>query len=373
MNIMRSFIVLAFFVFLFNSCSQSDSETKTNFSIKGEVSNVNDKWLYLKKISEGGLKTVDSVLVKDGSFNISGYTEAAELFLLAPKESRQMFRIFVTKGDLTLKGDIEKPMETEVTGSKEHDLFMTFFKSIDSKFSERSRKLSAKYYEAKSNKDNATMAEAMAENEKLMEERKNFIIDFVRKNNTSSVAAYLCLFELANYLKFEEIQELKNGLSGEAVKTPYFKELDSKLKVIENVQIGKVAPDFKLTNPDGKEIELKSFRGKYLLIDFWASWCRPCRMENPNVVKVYKQYKDKGLEILGVSLDNEKSKWVEAIEKDGISWAQVSDLKGWRSDVAKLYGVQSIPQTVLLDKDGKIIAKNLRGEELSKKMAELMP
>jgi peroxiredoxin len=136
--------------------------------------------------------------------------------------------------------------------------------------------------------------------------------------------------------------------------------------------VGATAPDIQLTGVDGKVIPLSSLRGKYVMIDFWASWCGPCREENPNVVKLYNAYKSKGFEIYGVSLDNNKEKWQKAIQADGLTWTHVSDLKGWQSAAGQAYGVQSIPATVLIDPKGRIVAKNLRGEALEKKVAELL-
>lgn len=134
---------------------------------------------------------------------------------------------------------------------------------------------------------------------------------------------------------------------------------------------GVEAPLFAGPNPEGETVSLESLRGKVVLIDFWASWCGPCRKENPNVVKVYEKYKDKGFEILGVSLDQKKDRWVQAIEADKLAWLHISDLKGWKSEYGQLYGVSSIPQTVLIDRDGKIIARNLRGPALEQKLAEV--
>ena len=139
------------------------------------------------------------------------------------------------------------------------------------------------------------------------------------------------------------------------------------------VSIGAEAPEIDLPNPQGKNVKLSSLRGKYVLIDFWASWCRPCRMENPNLVNAYAKYKSKGLEIYGVSLDREKGPWEAAIQQDGLSWIHVSDLQYWSSAAAKLYNVSSIPKSFLLDKQGKIIATDLRGPLLEQKLAELMP
>jgi peroxiredoxin len=137
--------------------------------------------------------------------------------------------------------------------------------------------------------------------------------------------------------------------------------------------VGVVAPDFTMNDPDGKPIQLSSLRGKVVMIDFWASWCAPCRQENPNVVKLYNQYHDKGFEILGVSLDRGKDEWIQAIKDDQLTWLHVSDLQFWQNAVARQYGVNSIPQTYLLDKEGKIIAKGLRSEQLAAKLGELFP
>ncbi len=147
--------------------------------------------------------------------------------------------------------------------------------------------------------------------------------------------------------------------------------LEQEMKRMENFTKGGEAPDFTQASPDGEDISLSDFRGSVVLVDFWASWCGPCRRENPNVVKLYEKYHDQGFDILGVSLDRDKKRWVKAIEQDELGWSHVSDLKGWQNEVAQLYGVRSIPHTVLLDREGKIIARNLRGEALERKLAEI--
>lgn len=135
--------------------------------------------------------------------------------------------------------------------------------------------------------------------------------------------------------------------------------------------VGGEAPNFTQPTPEGESVQLTDFRGKVLLVDFWASWCGPCRAENPNVVKVYNKYKDLGFEILGVSLDRSKDRWIKAINDDGLTWPQISDLKGWKNEVAQLYSIRSIPHTILLDREGKIIARNLRGRSLEEKLEEI--
>jgi thiol-disulfide isomerase/thioredoxin len=153
----------------------------------------------------------------------------------------------------------------------------------------------------------------------------------------------------------------------------YTKHLASQVQKAGATAIGKLAPDVNLVTPEGKQLALSSLRGKYVLIDFWASWCGPCRQENPNVVRLYQKYKDKGFDIYSVSLDDSKDKWVKAIAADGLPWKHVSDLKGWKSAAGVAYGVESIPQTLLLDPKGHIVAKNLRGPELEAKIASLLP
>ncbi|MCS7084647.1 MAG: TlpA disulfide reductase family protein [Bacteroidia bacterium] len=156
--------------------------------------------------------------------------------------------------------------------------------------------------------------------------------------------------------------------------TPNAQRFKQDLEKFGAVRLGRPAPEIVMASPEGKDLRLSSLRGKIVLIDFWASWCGPCRRENPNVVRVYEKFKHKGFEIFSVSLDQSKEKWVAAIQQDKLVWPNhVSDLKGWQSAAGKLYGVTSIPQTILLDREGKIIAKNLRGEALERKLEELLP
>ena len=170
-----------------------------------------------------------------------------------------------------------------------------------------------------------------------------------------------------SYLHYGDIfiEKYNNG------KAVYIQDLANQLDGARALQNGGVAPDFSAATPDGKELSLSELRGNYVLIDFWASWCGPCRKENPNVVRLYNKYHDMGFDILGVSLDNKKERWLAAIEKDGLTWHHISDLKGWKSGPAGIYGIRSIPSTILLDKEGKIIARNLRAHQLEGKLKEL--
>ena len=207
-------------------------------------------------------------------------------------------------------------------------------------------------------------------------EVKLILRSFISKKPNSYISL-LALNELANPESSVEISilvSLYNNLSEEMKKTDLGEYLGNQILKESRTAIGAVAPDFTQNDPNGKPIKLSDFRGKYVLIDFWASWCGPCRQENPNVVKAYNQFKNKNFEILGVSLDNPNAKtaWLNAIENDNLTWPQVSDLQGWQNKAALMYGVQSIPQNFLLDPKGVIIAKNLRGENLISTLSKLL-
>jgi peroxiredoxin len=203
-------------------------------------------------------------------------------------------------------------------------------------------------------------------------EQKQFVMDFTVSHPNSIVSAY----EIYNNFSY-------NPRAGQI--DSLFQELDTTVRVtyfgrlIENIvekakltAIGMPAPDFTNNDVNDKPISLSSFKGKYVLLDFWASWCGPCRLENPNVAKAFHKYHDKGFDILGVSLDDTKADWLQAIKKDGLDWIQVSDLKGWQASAASLYGVKGIPMNYLIDKSGIIVAKGLRGEDLEGKLAGLL-
>lgn len=205
--------------------------------------------------------------------------------------------------------------------------------------------------------------------------------DYIRNNPSSRILGYVFNTYVQNMgapvaAKLNPIIEL---LPDSFKLMPGVKDLQQRMKNAETfentVAIGKAAPDFTLNDPNGNPISLSSFKGKYVLIDFWASWCAPCRAENPTLVKAYEKYHGKSFEILGVSLDAEgaKEKWVKAIKDDGLTWPQISDLKYWKSEVVKLYGIQGIPLNFLIDPDGRIIARSLRGAALEQKLSEIFP
>lgn len=195
---------------------------------------------------------------------------------------------------------------------------------------------------------------------------------FINSHPKSIASIWLMMNELRSRLEPEEFRQLFESLDKSVQESQYGKSVTVYVKSLKANVLNVVADDFSQEDTKGQPVKLSSFRGKYVLVDFWASWCGPCRQENPNVVKAYNRFKDKNFTILGVSLDDNRERWLRAISQDGLAWTQVSDLRGWGNEVAVQYGVQSIPTNFLVDPAGKIIARNLRGEELEAKLEQLL-
>jgi len=204
----------------------------------------------------------------------------------------------------------------------------------------------------------------------LDKEMKKQLQDFARANNKTVVSPYLVI---RNSWQFElpDLEELLAAMDTSLNGSQYVLALKKRIEILKRVEIGQMAPDFTLNDTTGAPVALSSLKGRVLLVDFWASWCSPCRAENPNVVKAYQAYHKKGFDVLGCSFDQNREKWLKALRNDKLTWTHVSDLKGWGNAAGKLYGINSIPANVLLDKDQKIIGRNLRGADLMKKLEEI--
>jgi len=310
--------------------------------------------------------TIASGQAKEGVFTISGSVPEPGLYFLV-LHGEQPIYVYLENSNMQVTGTKTGIKSLKIEGSAAHKDFDQFQKVFNPLFAEINVAASNLQQSGYPNKE----AE-MRRYDSLVKRIQSEVESFVAQKKSSYVSPFVIL--VTSQLT-EDPSVLKN----------YFEMLDAPVRqsamgrnlqqVIANASIGAVGSpsiDFAQNDTEGRPVSLASFKGKYVLVDFWASWCRPCRQENPNVVKAYNKFKDKNFTVLGVSLDQDKAAWVKAIEKDNLAWTQVSDLLGWNNAVAQLYRVQSIPQNFLIDPDGKIIAKDLRGEDLEKRLCEIL-
>lgn len=364
---MRKIAFLLVIGVLLASCGKNNQYTVT-----GNIEGAGDGTALLQKVGKTGAETIDSVQVSDGKFQFTGTVENSELYLITINENRMPVALFLEPGNISVTGNIDSLKDAVVEGGELNKILKAFNDSIPSM--DRAQALQQEFMEARQAGDQQKMQALAAEYQSIMMAQQEYYHNFVRENNDNEVGAFLAL-NMARSLELDELEELVTSFEENIPGHPYVEELKEMLEPMkqqkaaeEAIQIGKVAPDFTLTDKDGNEVSLKDFNGKYVLLDFWASWCRPCRDEMPNVAKAYEKFGGEEFEVVGVSLDKTKEPWLKAVEEDNITWVQLHDPEG---EVADIYGVQAIPFTLLLDKDGVIIEKNLRGDALQEKLDEI--
>jgi peroxiredoxin len=359
------------------------------YIISGTVKGVADgKTVVLEKQDETGqLKPIDTVKIKDGKFTIKGSAKEPEIMLLQVEALQGKVPFILENGDIEVIVDKDSVQKTKLSGTFNNDIFSKFNVDVV-KFQKESQKKMmafqnanmAKMKAAQEAKDTITINKLMKEYQVIQKEGMDFYVKFAETNPKALISA-LIVDSMLNDPSVDLVRAKKifASFSPELKKYKPGKSIQSKLDKIAkpvavgtSTEVGTVAPDFSAPNPEGKSISLKESLGKVTIIDFWASWCNPCRAENPNVVAIYNEFHAKGLNIISVSLDKEVSKWKEAIAKDKLTWNQVSNLKFWEEPIALTYGVKSIPATFLLDAKGTIVAKDLRGAELKAKISALL-
>lgn len=366
---------------------------KDKYTISGTIEGLeNGKTIILETQDESGmgLKSIDTVKVENGKFVFEGKALEPAFHTLQIEGVQGKVPFILENGDIEIKVDKDSIQKTKVSGTYNNDEYVKFneeIKVIQKKLMDFQTKNMQAMNNAQQTKDTAVINGLMQEFSKIQEEVGNAskakYIGYAETHPKSLISALIIQGMLndpsadtkkaeAIYNGFEE--SLKNTKPGKAIKT--------KLAEMKNPAAAAPAPaapgasnwrsDFSAPNPEGKVISLKESLGKVTIVDFWASWCGPCRQENPNVVAIYNDLHSKGLNIIGVSLDKDKAKWKEAIAKDKLTWTHVSNLKFWDEPIAKQYGVESIPATFILDASGKIVAKDLRGDALRAKIVELL-
>ena len=373
---MQKILISLSVILLLSFCD--GNKKNSSFQLKGTLSDSKAETLYLEKLGSSKQVIIDSIILdENGNFEFTNYTPKIGFYRIKTNDKNFAMLVLDSADKVTITGSVKDLGNTfKVEGSPETTIFIEYnnlSKSRDIKLDSLNKAFQLLMETNKMDSKRMDSLSAIFETpyNSIINQSNILMVDKISKN-TNMYSSIMAIQALDPDKYSDLYKSLDAGLSK---KFPNDKNVIMFHEVVERMlstNIGQFAPEISLPSPDGKEIALSSLKGKLVLIDFWASWCGPCRKEMPNVVKIYSKFKNKGFEIYGVSLDQDKEKWMEAITKDGINWPQVSDLKYWDNVAARIYNVQGIPYTVLIDKDGKIIAKNLRGQELEKKIAEVL-
>ena len=371
---MKATIRVAVLLLIFSACNSqpSDSTQNGNIKISGKVNNKVEGEVTIEGIVDKKFAKIKSIeLNEDNTFMTNLTVNEPGLYRINFFNKQLAFLVLDEKHDeVTVTADGNKPDGVlEINGSKDTEYLMEVQK-IRAGIQKFAEEINPAFVKANQEGDQERMEDLQLQYMNKQKEINNLVKDKVREMG-NSLTALLVTQELDPNEDFSFMDEIAQKFEKSLPNSFFTRQLVERVNVLRKLAIGQVAPDITLENPDGKMVSLSSLRGNYVMIDFWAAWCRPCREENPNVVALYKKYNSKGFEVFGVSLDRKKEDWLRAIEKDGLSWTHVSDLQYFNSAAAQLYNIQAIPATYLLDKEGKIIAKNLRGIALRKKLEEL--
>ena len=358
-------------IYLIVAVLMTGCSSEPEFVVKGNIQDSDSVTFMLQKREAGKFITLDSALSRNGIFKMTGSVQFPEMVQLVATGRQKRVSFYIENSEITISGNLDSLSFAEVSGSKTQDEYQSFIDS-NKPLSEKYSNLYIEYQSARQENNTEKIAELEKEAEAIQNEMTQLEKDFV-KNNPSSYVSPSILNSLSYEMEASDIEAAINALDTNVARIPVAKDLMARAQVMKAVAIGQKAPDFTLNDVSGNPVSLSSKIGaKLLLIDFWAGWCNPCRQENPNVVRVYKEFNKKGFDVFGVSLDRTKDEWVEAIAADKLTWTHVSDLEYWNNAAAKLYAVNAIPANFLLDENGIIIARNLRGEDLYNKVKEVL-
>jgi peroxiredoxin len=385
------FLIVSMSVLLFSCGGEKKEESASSENkVSGKIENGAGRTIFFEGFTTTGTFKIDSAVIgNDGSFEVNLPAKTDFYRLGFDNSNYILLSIDSTDNHVKINANADTlSVGYKVEGSKFSNDILDFVVEQTYYISNRSKILTS--FNEGNQKDTSVMGNAQRSIMRLDKTFNAFVVDFVEKH-PKSPSTFLALSYLDPVIQLDVIKKVEKAISETMYNSPLHVDILNKIGQLESqkqiqdaqmaeqermmghLKIGNAAPEINLPSANGGNISLSSLKGKVVLIDFWASWCMPCRQENPAVVKMYNKYKDKGFTVYSVSLDKEKSKWLSAIQQDGLIWPNhVSDLKFWQSAAAQTYGITSIPFTVLIDKDGKIIDKNLRGAQLEAKLKEIL-
>ena len=374
---MKSLLLFGAVLGMANACNKSTPPTTgagAGYHINGQLTNAPaGTKVYLAELGDNQFVSRDTTTVDDkGSFAFQGTLPQPGLYQVKVNDQNQVLVELDNKTNLTLSGDAQKLTDNYTVQGSAGSAMLRQMGQTMQQSKGTMEGLKRRYQQAYAAGEQDSLASIQERFAVVQGRNMAAVKQLIRWNPNSLVSPFL----VANVINPDEDFAFADSMATVFKKgqpdARYTKSLVAKLDALRATATGAVAPDIDLPNPEGKSVPLSSLRGKYVLLDFWASWCGPCRQENPNVVKAYEKYKDKGFTIYSVSLDQSKDKWLKAIQADHLTWTHVSDLKFWQSAAAQTYRVEAIPQSFLLDPQGHIIGKNLRGEALEAKLASVL-
>ena len=357
---------------------QQQAEQPEGWVIKGVLNgqyNADKVYLLEEEFINGPSRVIDSAEVVDNRYEFRGpKVDVVRMYFIKsgdPKCTSPITPVFIENGEIRVYANANFFVDCDVRGTVNNDIF-SLYNFLSENVVDSTNRAFLIDRALHPDKDQATLSKEFKERTACINDRRlGWQKEMVERYNDQVFAPFMIFWEMKADLSLEELKAYRAKVDPKLNDHPYTKQLDEWIRLAD-FGVGSQMPDFTIQTPEGEDISMKDFRGKYVLVDFWASWCGPCLREMPNVVKLYKECKGKDFEIFGVSLDNKKDAWVAAIKKNGMKWPQGSDLKGWMAEPAKLCNVSAIPFTVLLDPEGNVIAVNLRGEQLIAKVKEVL-
>jgi len=379
--------ILAFAAGMLVAFSAFTSNSKDIFELKGKVKGLNGaKLILINMTANRNADTLGQAVVKNEAFKITGKMSFPSSVYISFPETKHVASFWLVPGKVEIELDTAKylqkypgmqiTLKPVVKGSKENDIYEAYQKISEQLYAELNNE-NRKLKETNDPEEKKRIESKISEmREELAVKSNASTLKFIKENNNSFVSAYLLAYVMNdNYAQISTLQSVMKSLSEDVKKSSYYLENEKILNLIIGVQPGKPAPDFTLKDSDDKDFSLSSLKGKVVLIDFWASWCRPCIESIPSMKILYDAYKDQGFEILGVTNDKKKEAWLNALKQHNVNWKSVIDRfskPGSTADIVTLYCVHLLPTTILIDKNGIIVAKDLHGAELENKLKELL-